>query len=160
MALPQPDDLSPRSREARDRALDALSRMRRAGLSATTAARAAGTTLETMRRYVGTALRTQPNGRVEASAWDRIVRHMRVITEGEVIKLPVKDSRSASLLGSHESAVGRFLLTGDTSVLAPFRGKSIVVSGERRRLETDAKVLIRLGRGGELSFPDIYALST
>lgn len=153
---PHPRDLPPLSREARERALHALSLMRTQGLSLTAATQEAGTTLATAKKYVGTALRKEGE-RYQASEWDRIVRPMKFITPRGLIALDVKDSRSASRLGRYMVAVDEYLKTGDAEVLRPFGGKTIVVDKVARSFVVDPETLETLANIGEVQFEDLYA---
>ena len=153
---PHPDDLSPKSREARRRALHALSLMRTQDYSLTAAAREAHTTLETVKKYAGTAL-SKEGAQYEASEWDRIVRRMRFYTPRGNIALDVKDSRSASRIAHHVAAVDKYLKTGNEEVLKPFRGKSVVVDGIAHSFEVDPETLEILALAGEVQYEDLYA---
>jgi hypothetical protein len=141
--------------EARLRALDALSLMRRDGLSLEQAARRAGTTPNTVRRYVGSEL-DRHGGRYVASPADRLVRVMNVVAR-DVGQVPVivHGSRQATLIAEHQIAIGRFLATGDEGVLRPFVGKRVA----GLELETDPQTLKSLGEAHRLEFEDIYELA-
>jgi hypothetical protein len=148
--------LTPIQRASRDRALDALARMRSGGQSLTRAAREAGTTPAVVRKYVGSALRRTRDGGVTAKASDRLYRRMTAITPDGPALVEVRGSRAASLIGKHANAVRKFVETGDARDLHKFRGKT--VGG--RSLATDPEVLRRLARRGEVEFEDIYELTT
>ena len=149
--------LSTSAQDARDRALEAVSLMRREGLSLTKAARNAGTTLDTVRKYARSALRKNTAGAWKATRWDRLARRMRFPTAMGPIDLEIRDSRSASILGSYWAAVDRYLKTGDSEALMPFERKGIRVGGRVWPLITEARVLRRLAGAGIVEFEDIYA---
>ena len=64
----------------------------------------------------------------------------------------VRGSRAASLIGRYFNAVGHFLATGDASVLAPFRGKTV---GGVELLSDPARIE-QLEVRRELDIDDIY----
>lgn len=82
-------------------------------------------------------------------------KKMRLITTRGVVARRVPDETDRSLVGRHASAVGRFLATGDTDVLAPFA--EATVAG--RRLESDPERLEAWASSGELEFEDLYPAS-
>ncbi len=145
-------------REARSRALDALSKMRSDGLSIRAAARAAGTTVNAVKRHVGSALERTESGRIRAKQSDRLVRSLNFPTETGIIGLDVRDSRSAKRISAYWNAVQRYLETGDDSQLRRFRGKSVRVNKLAHAFITDTATLDRLADAGELSFDDLYEL--
>lgn len=149
--------LSRSEQDARDRALEALALMRREGSSLTKAAKAAGTTADTLKKYARSALRRTKAGAWKATKWDRLAREMRFPTPSGPIELEIKDSRSASVLGSYWAAVDRYLKTGDSDVLHPFRGRAIRAGGVARVLVTDTRTLRRLAGAGVVEFEDIYS---
>jgi len=150
--------LRPSEREARGRALDALSKMRADGLSLQAAAKASGTTVNAVKRHAGSALERTDTGRVRAKKSDRLVRSLHFPTETGVIALDVKDSRSAKRISSYWNAVQRYLETGDVSKLRPFRGKSVRLNKRAYPFITDTATLDRLADAGELGFDDLYEL--
>jgi hypothetical protein len=141
---------------ARDRALDALSRMRRQRLSLSSAARAAGTTPANVLRHAGAAINKTSHRTYVASRSDMLFRRMRIITKHGTQVIDVRNSRDASLIGQHFDAVGHFLDTGDNSRLRPFKGRSVKAGGKSYEFLTDFDELERLGRAGEFSFESIY----
>ncbi len=151
--------LRPDEREARGRALDALSKMRSDGLSLQAAAKASGTTTNAIKRHVGSALERTDSGRVHPKKSDRLIRSLHFPTENGMIGLDVKDSRSAKRVAAYWNAVKRFIETGDDSGLRRFRGKSVRVNNVSHPFITDTKILDRLADAGELGFDDIYELT-
>jgi hypothetical protein len=151
--------LRPSERQARAKALDALSRMRHENLSLTQAAKATGTTVAAIKRHAGTALEQTARGAYRAKPSDRLVRPMMVPTVHGPIPLDIRDSRAASLLGRYWSAVRYYLETGDAGPLRKLHGKGVTVAKRFYPLITDPNALDTLADGGELSFDDIYELS-
>ena len=138
--------LRPSQKQARARALDALSKVRH-GETLTRAAREAGTTPNTVAKYTGEHLHRE-RGRVVATKSDRLYRVMNVITTDGVQEVPLRSSRQASLVGEHANAVKKFLLTGDDEPLRKFAG--VKVAG--RELEVRPEVLEELQRTSELEY--------
>jgi len=77
---------------------------------------------------------------------------MRLITAHGVEAIEIADEQQRSVVGRHSNAVGRFLATGDTDVLAPFVG--VVIAD--RELLTDPHQLESWAAHGELEFEDLY----
>ncbi len=145
------------SQLARERALDALNRMRRAGRSLSQAAREAQTTPRTVRKYVGRTLSKQ-RGHFVAQPSDHLVRRMRFLTARGIAEVTVRNFRTASRIADHWAAVDHYLKTGDASCLRPFRGKSVRAEKIGYPFVTDPKALSRLAAAGEVTFEDLYAL--
>lgn len=137
-------------KQARGRALEALSKMRK-GSSLSKAAAEAHTTPNTVAKYAGAQLRRE-GGRMVASKGDRLFRVMRVITTEGVQEVALGGSRQASLVAAHANAVKHFLATGDDEPLHRFA--DVKVGG--MELETDPAKLEESGRRGELEYEDIY----
>lgn len=144
--------LRPAEALARRQALEALSLMRRKGLSLERAAAQANTTPNAVLRHAGPALVRSSNGRYWPTPNDTLLRALLVLTTEGLIEIALLDSREATVVGRHWSAIGRLLETGDATALRPFEGRR--VGGFV--LETDPDVIEELGRRGELSFEDIY----
>src|SRR5437764_7813803 len=88
--------LSARSQEARERALRALSSMRR-GDSLSRAARENGVTARTVQRYVGGALvRNRRGGRIRATKSDRLTRYLQIPGNEGPKGVNVRDSSADS----------------------------------------------------------------
>ncbi len=133
-------------KQARARALDALSKVRH-GETLTRAAQQAGTTPNTVAKYAGEQLRRE-GGRTVASRSDRLYRVMNAVTTEGVVEVSLRSSRQATLVGEHANAIKKFLLTGDAEPLRKFAG--VKVGG--RELETRPEVLEDLERSGELEY--------
>jgi len=148
--------LHPREREARRAAFDALTLMRRDGLSLGAAAERAGTTPAAVLRHTGPALELE-RGRYRARPADRLLRVMRVLGPGGVEhEVEVRGSRAASLVGEHWAAIGVYLQTGDDSRLQALEGKRVAGIW----LETDPDAIEEWARRGELEIEDIYDLTS
>jgi hypothetical protein len=147
--------LHPEEREARARALEALSYMRADQLSLTRAAVRAGTTPGAVLRHSGGALAVE-GGRYRPTGSDRLLRVMRVFgTDGVETEVQLRSSRQASQVGEHWSAIGHYLETGDDSRLRALRGKTVAGIP----LETDPELIDEWERRGELEIDDIYDLA-
>jgi hypothetical protein len=140
--------LTSRQREAYERTLDAIRRMRR-GESASRAAKNAGTTTRAMRRYLGADLKRTARGRLKLTR-DRAYRRMSVFTTSGVVDVDVS-RREASIVGSHWSAIAYYGASQDDPRLQRFRGVS--VGGYE--LETDIALINEAADRGELEFEDI-----
>jgi len=103
--------------------------------------------MSTQMRYTRSATRRDYAGRIVAKDADRLFRPMEILSaKKEVLARAVYGSRSAAEIAAHESAVDRFLETGDERHLAPFRG-------HRRagvELATDPAVVEQAAREGIL----------
>lgn len=146
--------LGPAERAAYRRALDAVSLVRE-GAAAKDAARRAGTTVETVTKYAGPALRRDARGRLIARNTDRLFRRLPVLTTKGIKEIDTTDSRVASEIGRHWSAIGHYLATGGENQLRAFRRRTI---GDNR-FETDADVIDQWEARGRLDFEDIYDLT-
>jgi hypothetical protein len=143
---------------AQQRAFVALRLMRNHGLSLARAAHEAGTTSRSVLKRVKLALRKTADGEWMARASDPYPRPLWFITPTKRIVVWV-NPRVASRISHHANAVDRFLRTGETDALDPYRGRFIRVGGVRHRFVTDPRVLTRLGNAGEIAFEDLYAVT-
>jgi len=147
------------SQLARQRAFDALRRMREEDKSLTQAAWEAQTTPRTVRKYVAPALRKTPAGRYAPTRSDRLQRPLRFLTPDGVVSLNVRGSRAASEIARYGAAVDRYLRTGLTDALGEYRGKTLRVGRATYPFVTDARTLDRLANAGQVSFEDLYVLT-
>jgi lambda repressor-like predicted transcriptional regulator len=148
-----------RRQQATQRILEAVQAMRSRGVSLTQAAREAGTTPRTVQRLGASAL-TRKGSRYVARKFDRIPRTMRHITASGLQTVTVKSSRVASRIAAHAAAVNRFLTSGDVSVLWPFEGQTFRVGKAVFAFLTDPTTLEQLAFAGEVSYHDLYALTS
>jgi hypothetical protein len=113
-----------RQAQARERALRALSAMRR-GASISRAARENGVTPRTIKRYAGGALvQDRPGGRIRTTKSDRLLRYLQIPGPNGPIEISVQGSKAASEVARYKAAVNRFL-GGDRNALAEWRGRKI-----------------------------------
>jgi hypothetical protein len=145
-----------RTRETRNRALHALSLMRR-GWSLQTASHDAGTTPSTVLRHVGQALRETSEG-WRPTPQDDLSRTLLFLAPDGPVFITVRGSERASLIGSYWNAVRLYLEEGDDRELRRFAGRSIIdVSGNRHGFVTEPRTIRRLARAGQVSgFNSIY----
>ncbi len=139
--------------ETYTRALHALARMRRTGLTLSAAAREEHTDPRTVRKYVGAELRGLGRRR-RPTKTDRRQREMLVPTPEGPTAVTIQGSPDASRLGKYMSAVGKYLRTGETDALEEFEGQSIA----GHFLITDPEQLSSLAQAGALQLDQIYAL--
>jgi hypothetical protein len=127
--------LSPREREKRVRALEVLSEARKGEGSLSKLSRARGISPRTVRRATGAFRRT--DGRWVANRSDRIERWLKTYERGARTEVLIADSRTASRLSRYAHAVSAYLETGDSRLLAKFRGKTYRdAHGKVHRFET------------------------
>lgn len=140
------------------RILENAVRFLRGGETLSRAAERAGVSPERVRAYVAQTGLAMKKGRRWVVAEDRRIRRMQALTTDGRVRLELAFNE-ASLNGSHESAVGRFLEDNDTTHLKPFRGQSITdIDGKRHTLETRPNVLYRLANSGGESFEQVYRI--
>jgi hypothetical protein len=144
---------------AERRALDALAGMRH-GKSLSKAARSARTTPDTVRKYAGRGIVQLPEGRYAPLAYDTIRRPLKFLAPDGVVAVTVRSSASASRIAEYWNAVNRYLRTGRTDALRPFRGEHIRSGRKLHRFVTDPSTLDRLGNAGEVRFEDLYGLTS
>lgn len=143
--------------EARDRALDALARMRRDGMSIEHAARLADTTVNTVIRHVGTALRKDARGKWTPTSRDKLYRGpMFMYTRYGRVSVEVTDSRTASRLAHYQKALEEFAETSSTARLKEFEGQSFRAGKVRYDFLTDPEKLWPVVHAGELSTEGPY----
>jgi hypothetical protein len=145
------EQLTPKEQEARHRAFEVISVMRKQGLSLHAASQLVGTTPATVRRYASGAL-IKEGHRYKATRSDRSYQRMSALSTEGLRDIDVRGSVARSIVGGHWSAIGRFAATGDITVLAKFTGKR--VGGIE--LATDPDLIEEYLRQGELDIDDIY----
>ena len=88
----------------------------------------------------------------------RLPRRIAIFTDGKQLAITVR-SKTASLIGRYNSAVGQFLRTNNPDVLAEFAGRVVKdIHGKSYPLTTEPNVLYRLSSTGAESFTEIYRL--
>jgi hypothetical protein len=149
--------LSPRNQQTWDSIGHVVSKMRNGG-TLSKAAKEFGIKPNTVITLGRAALRKKKNGRFVAKKFDQLLRVVNVLSTKGRTEIATRDSRQASLVGSHWAAVQKFLQTGDDSALLKFAKKQIVDARRKRyQLLTDLKELERLASAGVLRFESMYA---
>jgi hypothetical protein len=98
------------------------------------------------------------NGRFVATNTDCLLRVVTILGIKGRHEIATRDSRQASLIGSHWAAVQRYLQTGDDTALLKFKNKRVIdADGRRHRFLTNLEELDRLASAGVLSFETIYS---
>jgi hypothetical protein len=100
--------------ETWDSVAHVISKMRSGRTSLRKAAREFGIEPNQVIRLGRSALKKQKNGRYAAKKTDRVLRMLGVLTVDGKREIAVRDSRQASVIGSHWDAVQRYLQTGMT----------------------------------------------
>jgi hypothetical protein len=130
-----------RNSAARDRALKALSEMRR-GESLSRAARNNGVTVRTVKHYLGSALvQDRPGRRIRATKSDRLIRYVQIPGPDGPREITVRGSKAASEFASYKAAINR-LLRGDRHALDHWDRRTI----QGIQLITDPKTLVEQAR--------------
>lgn len=143
----------------RDRFEAALKIYRQSGNRAA-AAKALKLAPERFGRFLSENVQVEGRGRT-LKITDHRTYEMAVISEGEVMSLPISGFDQKSLNGQHLNAVKAFLATNDIEVLAPFAGRSVIdARGVSHPLETRPNTLRRLAHAGDEQFPEIYRLTS
>lgn len=107
------------------RVVAVLARMRNRGESLSEAARVAHTSPRTVLKHAGRQLKRRTSRRYSATHDDTIRRDVYVFGFDGYTPVTVWSSKQARLASEHLIGVGRFLRTGDTKWLKPFRAKRI-----------------------------------
>ncbi len=139
----------------REAALDVVALMRREGLSLTQAVRRhnrkwpdARVSPASVTRFVPRALEKR-GATWQPTRYDRYARTTDALTTEGVVKVTVRDSRTASLISRHGNAVKAYVGgRADESVLRPYQGKRFRAGKRAYVLETDPDTLMRWGLGG------------
>ena len=122
----------------------------------TNAAKAEHVSSERLRAYVlksGIARRTGRGWVIKVDL--RIRRMQSTTTEGRKTVDVALDQ--ASKVGTHESAIGRFVEDNDFAHLKPFIGQGFFdIHGKQHNFETRPNHLYRLANSGGESFENIY----
>ena len=153
------DTLNSKEQSARDRSLGVLSHARKSNQSLTRLARERKISVRSVLRATDGFKKV--GGRWMAKKTDRIPRIMKINEDGKERWIEIRDSRSASLIGKYHSAVREYLDTGNTAVLAEFKGKRVKdSSGKWHTLETNPNALKEINtRIEEPELQDIYLVS-
>jgi hypothetical protein len=148
--------MSPKDQEIWDSVAHVISR-RRDGVSLRKASKEFGLAASTVVELGRPALRKK-NGKYVATKTDSLIRIVTILTAKGKKEIATRDSRQASLIGSHWAAVQKYLQTGDDSAFLKFKKTRVLdASGKRHRLLTDLQELVRQASAGVLSFESMYA---
>lgn len=127
--------LTQREKLQRERSLQVLSKVRR-GSSLSKAVKELKTSISTVVKNTGEF--TKVGNRWKANPIDTIERIMVINTEGRQETIAVNNSATASIIGNYHNAVKDFFITGDKTVLKPFKGVIVTdADGKQWALETD-----------------------
>lgn len=146
-------DLTARQRETREKAIHAVSRSRRQGISLKQAAREEHVSMRSIARYVPAAIKRDKSGQLIAAKGDRYRREMMLPSALGEIPISVYSSREAGLLTKYRLALAKYARTGNELALRPFRG--LTVSGHA--LPTDPQQIMTLLGAGEFQPERLYA---
>jgi hypothetical protein len=148
--------MSEREQEIWDSLAHVISRVRN-GQSLRKASKEFGLAASTVVELGRPALRKK-NGRYVATKTDRLLRVVTILTAKGKKEIATRDSRQASLIGTHWAAVQKYLQTGDDSALLRFKKTSVIdASGKRHLLLTNLAELNLQASAGVLSFESLYA---
>lgn len=142
------------------RGLRAVSLMRNKKLSLREASIESEVDSRFVRRWMSAALRKRAGGRYAAKPSNRLLRVLKLPSvEGpSVIEVATRDWREAALISRYWRSVRHFFRTGDETVFARLRRKTVRDAGGKRiRLVFDPDVLHLLGDAGLFTFEGIYA---
>jgi len=157
------DDLFSRTakfQEKYNRAVQVPAEMRANNLALRQAARNLNIGEKVVLRLAGQAFRKLPNGQYRVKPRDKLLRVMLTPGPRGNREIATNDSREASLIGQHWSAIEYFLQTGDDSRLRQLPGKTVRDSkGKRVRLLLDRNELVRQASAGVLRFESLYGRS-
>ena len=146
-------DLTPRQREIREKALHAVSRSRRKGISLKQAAREEHVSMRSIARYIPAAIKSDKSSEIVVTKGDRYRRDLMLPTVLGEIPISVYSSREASLLTRYRLALRDYARKGDLLALRPFEG--LTISGQP--LQTDTQSLITILGAGEFRPERLYA---
>ena len=146
-------DLTRRQRELREKALHAVSRSRRKGISVKQAAREEHVSMRSIARYVPAAIKRDKSGQLIATKGDRYRRDMVLPTALGEIPISVYSSREATLLTKYRLALAKYARAGNERVLRPFQG--LTISGHE--LLTDPGQVMNVLGAGEFQPERLYA---
>jgi len=149
--------LSEKRKDAFERSLRVLSKLRSEKTSLRKASLEVGIDPETVKRWAGSALRKKLNGKIAPKSSDQLVRLLRVPSEDGLRDVAIRGSKNATFLAGYFNALHRYLATGQFADLEKFRGKSLTdADGAQILLPTARADLMRLGSAG-FSFESIYS---
>lgn len=140
------ENLSPKDKEIRRKALDVLADMRTKDGSLSQFARENKTTIRTMLRAVGSNVLVKTKGqRYAVSAIDTIDRpEMRIINkQGKTVWVKPKNSEQASLIGLYNAFTGQVLTSGKTNLRYNLKQDFVIDKrGKKHKLVFDTQKII------------------
>ena len=140
-----------------DRLEAALKVLRQTG-NRTSAAKAFNIAPERLRRFLREDVQIEGRGR-SLRIIDNRPRDWKVISNGQVREIRLRDFNETSLNGQHLAAFGKFVRTNDRELLLPFEGRVVIdAKGKSHPLETDPNELHRIASLGSEVFHEIYKL--
>ena len=149
--------LSEDQQETWNRVVHVIAKMRSEGVSLTQASREFGLDPRVVRNRAGLALRKTKKGRYVARKADKLLRVLVIPSVQGLTEVAVRGSETASKIAEYNTAVQKYLRTGDASRLKKFRRMKLLnEKGERIKLVTDLAELQKLGSAGVLSFESLY----
>jgi hypothetical protein len=146
-------EVSDREFEAKNRALHAIARMRRDGLSLLAASREEGTTASTVKKYFPAALRRSKTGKWRATKNDRYIRTLSLPGAHGPVTVFAQTYSEAQLGSAYLASLNRWARTEKAYELASFQG--VTIGGFE--LITAARVLRPLRDAGLLQLDSLYA---
>lgn len=141
-----------------NRVVQVPSEMRAHGLSLPQASHQFGLSTKTVLRLAGLAF-TKKRGRYHVKPMDRLLRVMVTPGKKGLREIVVRDSREASVIGQHWSAIEKLIgREEDPTPLRKLSRKTVKdENGKRVRLLTNVDELKRLASAGKLQFETVYA---
>lgn len=138
--------------------LEELLKAVRAGTPLKHAAKVTGISEEKARRFVkGNGLAKFERGRWQMT--DARPRRVPIISGTDQRAIIVPDFETASRVGKHHNAVGRFLRTNDLSQLSEFEGDGVRdANGRFHSFETNPNALYGFAAKDEPAFHEIYQI--
>ncbi|MCH7560137.1 MAG: hypothetical protein IIC67_02000 [Thaumarchaeota archaeon] len=150
------NELTSRQKSNRERSLEVISIARKSKQSLSKIAKNHGISPKTIMNNTN-AFKKKDN-RLVPKKFDRISRVMKINENGKEKSIEIKDSRTASIIGSYHNAEKQFLNTGDSSKLRKFSKNKIKDSkGKVHKFETNLRKIIKINEGiEEPEFYEIY----
>ena len=153
--------LSPAQRAKRQTALRVLGRSRRFNEPLSKASRDAHTTPDTVRRYLGSSGYRKVGGRYRPTRSDSLVRVMSSFEAGKRVRVTLRDSKTASLLGQYARDVRTYFADAARDYHIFERWKHVTyrdAAGTVHTFETDPHFLRLAVEASEAEFGafDIY----
>ena len=150
------DAITKRELNLREKSLDVLRKVRNVE-SLSRVSRELHTSPETVIKNTGAFRKVK--GKWIAKSQDHISRIMSIYENSKQSWIEVKDSRTASRIGKYNSAVKKFMETGNAEVLRPFKNPFLDANGKLHYFEIDPDKLYEIAeQQEEPEFWEIYKL--